>query len=132
MTLLTLMLACAGSGSSIDTAAMSSEPTWTNDIEPMYQTYCIQCHRRDGVMAWGVALDSYEAARSTRVRSACTSVDPSVIEAFGDALLPRAGHGSPVPCEGWEPLSMPPGARLPLPPEDQVLLARWVEIGAPR
>jgi hypothetical protein len=96
----------------------------------MLDEFCVRCHTSMGRMDAGVELDRYESARSARVKNACVSVSTDVIDNFAKSLLPAAGHGSPVPCEPWKALSMPPGATPLFSLEQQILMARWVETGA--
>jgi len=132
MALFTVLLAgCQATLADLDPASLEAAPTFTRDVLPLYEKYCIDCHTRGARMDGGVALDVYVAAHSTRVRSACVSIGTDVINEYGAWLLPEAGYGSPVPCEPWVPLSMPPGATPRLTLGEQVTLARWVAAGAP-
>lgn len=114
------------------TAAIELEaPTYSEHIRPLLATFCADCHTHDAVMHAGVELDTYAAARSARVRNACTAISPELVEEFSDVLLPRAGHSDQDACETWAPLSMPPGAMMRLSPDQQRMLAVWVANGAP-
>ena len=116
---------------SLNLGVAAEYPTYRSDIEPLYARHCSRCHGEDGRMDGGVELDSYVAARSTRVRSACVSIGADVIDTYADVLLPSAGYGDPVPCADWSPFSMPPGASVHLTLDEQLTLARWVELGGP-
>lgn len=111
----------------VDTTA----PTYTEDIAPLLATYCVDCHAHNAVMYAGVELDSYASARSVRVRNACTSIAPELIDEFSAHLIPQDGHSSESACAPWETLSMPPGAMTRLTPDQQRMLAVWVANGAP-
>ena len=114
----------------VDPALYTTTPTYTEDIQPILETWCVDCHSHDGVMYAGVELDTYASARSTRARSTCTAITPELIDRFGAYLLPLAGSDGQSPCAPWEPHSMPPGAMARLSVDEQILLARWVETGA--
>lgn len=109
-------------------ATVPETPTYTEHVRPILEEHCVRCHRaerRDG----DVELDRYASARSTRVRSACTSIRPELVEAFGEHLLP--GSGDPVPCRDWVVGSMPPGAVEHLDLWQQDVFVRWIVVGAP-
>ena len=106
-------------------------PTYTEHIAPLLAVYCVDCHEHNAIMYAGVELDTYASARSTRVRSACTALTPSLISEFSAHLIPQDGHSDLSACAPWEPHSMPPGAMTRLTPDQQRMLAIWVANGAP-
>ncbi len=108
----------------------STSPSYAADIAPLLEEFCTRCHTSRGRRDAGVELDRYASARSTRVKNACVSVSTEVIDLYGGDLLPEAGYGSPIPCEPWEALSMPPGATPRLSREQQELMANWIATGA--
>ncbi len=132
MVRLTLLLALSGCASvaESDPALLTGTPSYEADIKPILDEFCVRCHTSAGRLDAGVELDRYENARSARVKNTCVSVGRDVADSYGEHLLPVAGHGSKVPCEPWDLLSMPPGATPLLSLEQQVLLARWVATGA--
>lgn len=114
-----------------DPEAVPTEVSYAEHVAPILEASCVRCHSHEGRLDGGVAVDTYESARSTRVRSTCVSVGTEVIAMYADVLLPLGGSGGLSACEGWEPLSMPPGAMPHLTLAEQLVLARWVEQGAP-
>lgn len=109
------------------------QPTYEAHIRPLLARHCATCHSGHGLRDGGVELDRYESAYSNRVRNTCVSVNAEVTERFAEYLLPVPRDGVARPhCDDWEPLTMPPGARTRLTLEEQIILARWVELGAPR
>lgn len=84
-------------------APVPSIPTWDVEIEPMITRRCAVCHGATLVAGAPYALATYE----------------QVVE-HQDRVLARAVESD----------SMPPGQ--PLSDEEQALLSRWVEGGAPR
>ncbi|MFT4979126.1 MAG: hypothetical protein ACI8S6_005036 [Myxococcota bacterium] len=132
MRALFLMFAACVPVASVDPSVYDAEPTYTDDIAPLMETWCVDCHASDGVMYDGVELDSFEGVRGTRVRSTCVTVTPDVVATFADSLLPSGGYTDLPACDPWEVASMPPGAMARPSLEEQILLARWVEIGAPQ
>lgn len=109
------------------------EPTYVAHVRPLFEAYCTSCHASDALYAGGVELDRYDSAYAGRVHQACVSVSEEVVARFASALVPyrRSGKAPRAACEGWEVYSMPTGARGRLTLEEQVILARWVETGAP-
>ena len=116
--------------SEVDPALFDYQPVYQDDIAPLLREYCVPCHSRLGLRRGGVELDTYQAAYSGRVHNACVALSPEVIDRFGDALTRQYGNTT-TPCDGWNPLSMPSGARSRMTIAEQVLFARWVETGAP-
>lgn len=109
------------------------EPTYAEHIRPLFTNYCVACHGGVGERAGGVELDRFESAHAGAVHHACVSVREDVVDHFGELLLPyqRSGQAARPPCDGWEVGSMPTGARSHLTLEEQVILVRWVAVGAP-
>lgn len=129
-----LTVGCGGAPlDEVDPAVYTASPTWTVDIRPLHARACNACHSQDGLRAGGVETDTYEAAWSARVKNACVTVSPTIVARFAQALRPLGTDGAlaATPCEGWEVGSMPTGALPPLTPAEQVLIARWVELGGP-
>ncbi|TNE90448.1 MAG: hypothetical protein EP330_08105 [Deltaproteobacteria bacterium] len=142
--LLLLLAACAPELP----ADSGTTPTFAEDIEPILQTHCLRCHvdpspsnaglgyvrqpNRDG----DLTIDP-DIARATAIRSACTALSPTVIEAYADVLYSTsfdATCGGDHPITGkpeWKALSMPPGTSLKLTVEEQVAYAKWIEGGMP-
>lgn len=119
---LLILAGCAG-------AEIPATPSYAADVQPVLEHHCVRCHTSEGRRDGGVELDQYASARSTRISSACTSIDPSVAEQYADALSPQADPEAAV-CESWDYASMPPGAVDHLSLGEQELLARWVATGA--
>lgn len=117
-----LLVGCEGT--------LPDDPSYALDVEPLLQEHCVRCHEDDGRLDGGVGLSSYASARSTRIRSACTSLDPRRIEAAGDVLRSEGDPAGTAPCSRWEAASMPPGALLPWSGSEQDLFLRWIETGA--
>ena len=118
----------------VDPAMWQAMPTWTTDIEPLMGNYCVECHSSRGLRDGGVELDTYDAAFAGSVRNACVSVRRQLAERFADSLMPYP-RNPPVAaemCNGWQLYSMPKGAMSRLTSNEQVILLRWVELGAPR
>lgn len=125
-----LLSGCGLPASALDSGVGAPAPTWEGDIAPLMDAHCARCHAAAGRMAGGVDLSTYRAARAARVTSVCTSVNPEVIDAFGDHLVPLGGTAAGA-CADLDLLSMPPGATPRLSLYDQVTYARWVAQGAP-
>ena len=129
-----LVAACGGAPrAEVDPALTVAQPTYANDIRPLYERHCVACHDGHGVRAGGVELDRFDSAKATRVKSACTSITPELIAEYAASLLPYLGDPparEPVPCGEWEPLSMPAGAQPKLTRAEQLILVRWVATGA--
>lgn len=120
---LTLLLTACG-----DPATEVANPTWTDDIQPLYEAHCIRCHQAGSVQHDGVQLDTYAAARATRHRSACTAITADLVAPNADILR---SDGGVVRCGDWEVDSMPPGTLPRLTRAEMELLLRWLEQGAP-
>lgn len=124
-----LLTACgAGEAVSLD-VLHEATPTYAADIRPLYEKHCVACHDGNGVRAGGVELERYENAFSTRVKSACTSIEPDLVERYAEHLYPYAG-GSP--CGDWAVFSMPDGAKSRMTRAEQIILVRWVVTGGLR
>lgn len=128
-----LALSACGSEDVTELDVAELEPTYEYPVRAILERSCVPCHTSDGLRAGGVELDRYESAYNTRVKSTCTAVTPRLVERF-------AAHLQPVPkdppqdrgtCADWELFSMPPDAFDKLTPYEQLLLLRWVELGAP-
>lgn len=133
MVVLLMAWGCASSAlDAVDPALFEATPTWTADIQPLLDRYCVSCHDGDSTFDGGLELATYEAARGTRIPDACTASSPEVIAAFADVLVLPTEYGDGQPCPYWEPLSMPPHAGAHLSTAEQVVLMRWIETGAPR
>lgn len=140
--LASMLMACDTGTPAVDTAfaaniqptalpVNTTSPTYTADIAPLLNVFCVDCHAHNAVMYAGVELDSYASARSVRVRNTCTALSPDLISEFSTHLIPQDGHSSEAACAPWEAHSMPPGAMTRLSPEQQRMLAVWVANGAP-
>lgn len=99
-------------------------------VAPILEAHCVRCHAVADPDNGGVELDDYAPARSTRVRSACTALDPDLVEEYADALRSSSASSGEVACARWNVASMPPGAMDHLSRYDQELLVRWVSTGA--
>ncbi len=110
-----------------------ASPTYEGSIQFILRDRCVACHDSHGKIAGGVELDTYASAYSNRVRNACVSITPALVDRFAEVLMPHPTNPptEQVVCNDWEPLTMPNGAEPLLTPAEQVLLVRWVEIGAP-
>lgn len=130
------LLALTACGSEDVTTADVSDllPTYTHDVRPILERSCVPCHTSDGFRAGGVELDRYETAYETAVKNACVSIDPRLIERFAASLqpAPRDPPQDRPTCADWAPMTMPPDAFDRLTPFEQLVLVRWVELGAPR
>lgn len=131
-----LLLGLAGCGprslADLDPALFESTPTYASQVAPLYGRSCITCHSSDGLRAGGVELDRYDSAYAGRVHQVCTAINVEVRDRYAAVLLPTPRQGeSRGPCEGWELESMPTGAVRALSLEEQVILGRWLELGAP-
>lgn len=132
--LLALSFWACGSETELSPELLAAEPTYTNDIRPLMERYCVECHARAGTKAGGVELDRYESVFGTRVKSICTAVRPDLVQRY-DALLqpaPRSDGEVRGTCAEWEVFSMPTGVKDKLTVHEQVILLRWLETGAPR
>ena len=100
------------------------EPTYEQHVRPLFEKHCVSCHTSLGARSGGVELDAYESV----------AVEPEVVSRFAAVLEPFQRSGEPIrpACDGWEVGSMPAGARPGLLLEEQIILGRWVETGAPR
>lgn len=56
-----LLVACSGNDDPGSTVAAGSEPTWHQDVAPIFSENCSQCHAPDGVAAF-LDLTDYAAA----------------------------------------------------------------------
>jgi hypothetical protein len=124
---------CGEAIEDVDPMLAQAAPTYERDIRPLYARHCVACHDAHGLRAGGVELDRYDNAHATRVKSACTSITPDLIEEYAEELLPYLGdppQRAAVPCGDWEPLSMPAGAQPRLTRAEQLILVRWVATGA--
>ena len=124
------LLACGGG--EVEPELFSATPSFERDIAPLFNRHCVECHDGDGVRDGGVELDRYVAVFAARVKNVCVSIHPDLIEQNRDALLPLPKDPPQTlePCNGWEPLSMPVGAKPKLTAHEQVLLLRWLLAGA--
>ncbi len=128
-------LCLAGScGGELEPEILSATPSYDRDIKPIFNRHCVEYHDGDGVRDGGVELDRYESAFAGRIKNVCVSITSERIEQFRAALLPQPKDPPvpEVPCNGWEPYSMPVGAKPKLTAHEQLILIRWVEIGGPR
>ena len=129
----TLLLCGLGAcGGDVEPAALTATPTYAQDIAPLMNRHCVECHDGDGVRGGGVEVDRYESVFAARVKNVCVSISRELIEQNRDALLPvpKDPPQPRVPCADWEPLSMPVGAKPKLTAHEQVLLVRWLVTGA--
>ena len=101
-------------------------PSYAVDVQPILEQHCVRCHTADGRRDGGIELDQYASARSSRVSTVCTSLDPDLIPDIQSHL--RSGEADV--CRDWVPSSMPPGAIERLSLRDQDLLALWAATGA--
>ncbi|MBK6686663.1 MAG: hypothetical protein IPG45_19505 [Deltaproteobacteria bacterium] len=116
----------------VDPAVFDSTPTYASQVAPLYGRSCVSCHSSDGLRAGGVELDRYDSAYAGQVHQVCTAINAEVRDHFAEFLKPAPRQGEERgPCEGWELESMPTGAVRALSLEEQVILARWLELGAP-
>ena len=116
MTVLMLLTACAPA--TMDTALFEVEVGWA-DVEPIMREHCVRCHERGGRMDEGVAVDNYADASAWATGLVCTAVGQEVVDAYG------------LSCGGEAVSSMPPGSSDRAPLDQQQVLARWLELGAP-
>ncbi len=116
---------------SVDPSIFEADVTYRARISPIYRKRCIGCHTSAGLRLGGVELDTYEAAAGSRLRSACTSAQPELLELFDDTLRQIRSGVFEEPCDGWKIYSMPDGAKSRMSPNEQALLLRWIELGAP-
>jgi len=125
-----LLAACGGSP--VDPALFAATPTWSNDIRPILARSCTPCHTADGLRAGGVELDTYAPLYSARVKNVCVAISTDLVALFEGDLHPIGPDEKLEACHGWEIGSMPTGALSPLTEGEQVLFARWLQIGAPQ
>jgi hypothetical protein len=108
----------------IATSAGDDLPTFERDVRPILARSCVPCHNTRNLkrseLSGGLALDSYEAV--LRGAPGQKVVQPG--KASDSALVGRLSD----PDEDRRmPLSDDP-----LPPEQQLLIARWIDAGAAR
>lgn len=116
MTFLLLFAACAPA--TMDTALFEADVGWA-DVEPIMREYCTRCHERGGRMDEGVAVDTYGDASARATGVVCTTIGQEVVDAYG------------LSCSGYAVFSMPPGSSDRAHLDQQQILARWLELGAP-
>jgi hypothetical protein len=115
----------------LDQAVFETLPSYDLHIAPLLNKACVSCHDAHGLIAGGVELDRYETAFDSRLKNVCTAVTPIVIERFSHVLRSVRQDPLEAPCSTWKAFSMPKGAKSRMTLFEQVLFARWVEIGAP-
>lgn len=108
---------------------ITETPTYTADIEPMLDTYCVRCHSEPTEMNGGLVLDTYVRASSASLRITCTAITQELVDENPVAL--EAFYAIDTPCAHWEAFSMPPGATTKLSTYEQHLLLEWTKMGAP-
>lgn len=127
--------ACGGDPlATLDPELEKIRPSYERDVRPVLQRHCVICHASGGVPLGGVELDSYETAWGNRVRNACTSIIPALVERYRDHLQPTPRDPSEVQqtCGVWEMYSMPTDAQPRPTLAEQLILVRWVATGAAR
>lgn len=111
---LVLLGAAYGESGPIDWPAdAGDDPSYAQDVQPIFNRSCTVCHGAAG----GVDLTSYQHTMAGG--------------ADGPIVVPGDPETSPLYAfiSGGTPLSMPPGQ--PLPSADVQLIRRWIEAGAP-
>src|SRR5436190_11485753 len=111
-----LLLALAGLVAAASPAG--ADPTYWQDIRPLFRKYCTACHSAKNVkevdVSGGLALDSYEAARKG---SSHTVIEPGKAE---DSRLVRLLVTTNA--KRRMPLDAPP-----LPEDKIALVRRWID-----
>jgi len=116
VTFLSLLLACAPAA--MDTALFEADVGWA-EVEPVLREHCVRCHERGGRMDEGVAVDTFQDASARAQGVVCTAVGTEIVDAYA------------LGCAGWAVFSMPSGSSDRAPLDQQQVLARWLELGAP-
>lgn len=140
--LLLALTACGGAESlaEVPPEIFASSPSYERDVRPILGRYCVECHAEAGVRAKNIAVDTYESAVTNRFEDVCTAVTDEALARFAGKIafpprMQRGGRGGTTTttraCDGSR-YSMPPGAMTRLSAREQVVMLRWVEIGAPR
>src|SRR5438132_5861084 len=102
-------------------AAQPPEPTYWQDLRPLFRKHCTVCHSRKNLkeldVSGGLALDSYEA-----VRKGARELVILPGKSNASLLIKRVTIDD-------DDKRMPQGG-MPLPPETIALLRRWIDAGA--
>ncbi len=64
----------------------SPPPSWKNDVQPLIQKYCWQCHANNGIDQRMVDLSTYTGAKQNAVR---------ILQQVHDCLMPNFGATPP-------------------------------------
>lgn len=105
-------------------------PSYEQHVAPILEQRCVRCHTDATEDNGGVALERYASARSTRIRSACTALDPATVERYASDLRSERALVGEAACARWIVASMPPGAMDHLSLYEQEVFALWVATGA--
>ncbi len=102
----------------------ASSPTYERDIKPLFGRRCTVCHkaskRHDPEISGGLALDSYEAILAGTAREKVVVPGQSGRSELARRLADRdSDRRMPLDDE-------------PLPNNQQALVRRWIDSGAPR
>lgn len=107
----------------------SASPSFTGDIQPLFDRRCVICHRSDDPVG-GLILErgtAYEQiVRSPSTESALMRVAPGKPDQSYLQLKIEGKHGA-----AGKGFQMPPHAN-PLPEDEQQLVRNWISHGARR
>jgi mono/diheme cytochrome c family protein len=103
-------------------ACGEQQVSYSQDVQPVFDTHCIECHRADGAgeLASGFDMTSYEGLMKG------TTFGPMVIAGDpegSNVLVLMEGRADPS-------ISMPHGGRDPVPDKDIQAIRAWIGQGA--
>jgi mono/diheme cytochrome c family protein len=104
------------------TACGEPQVSFSQDVQPVFDAHCIECHQVDGAgtLASGFDMTSYEGLMKG------TTFGPMVIAGDpegSNVLVLMEGRADPS-------ISMPHGQRDPVPKQDIATIRAWIEQGA--
>jgi hypothetical protein len=67
----------------------SPPPSWQNDVEPLVEKYCWQCHANDGIDQAQIDLSTYAGVKKNAV-TILQQVDQCLMPNFGATPPPKA------------------------------------------
>ncbi len=70
----------------VPSACPSPPPSWKNDVEPLVEKYCWQCHANGGIDQQMVDLSTYAGVKQNAVR---------ILQQVHDCLMPNFGATPP-------------------------------------
>lgn len=118
-----MLAACVDLGTQsyaeLEPGDVPAAPTYEEDIRPIIEARCSQCHSRETGTAKGeISYDTYD------------NLLPATTSRRGEDEEDEEGWGG-IRKKGIDDRSMPPGGMQRITAREEAILLRWAEIGFP-